>query len=98
MIGLPSAALMFGIFVSAIPFSFLLWILHRLPKALVASHRKWPLVLNCLMMTVVTASTAVFLHRAALRPQDWKGLAVEFIIATVIYGFGLVLLLRQFCG
>jgi hypothetical protein len=98
MIGLQSAALVFGIFVSAIPFSFLLWVLYRLPVALVSSHRKWPIALNCLMMTAVAASTALFLQRAALKPYDFKGLVVEFMIATVIYGFGLVLLLRQFCG
>ena len=98
MIGLQSAALVFGICVSAIPFSFLLWVLYRLPKAIVPSHRKWPLVLNCLMMTAVAASTAWFLQRAAMSPYDLKGLAVQFMIATVVYGFGLVLLLRQFCG
>jgi len=98
MIGLQSAALVFGIFVSAIPFSFLLWVLYRLPAAIVSSHRKWPLVLNCLMMTAVAASTALFLQRAAMQPYDVMGLAVQFIIATVVYGFGLVLLLRQFCG
>ena len=27
-----------------------------------------------------------------------KGVVVEFLIAAVIYGFGLALLLRQFCG
>jgi hypothetical protein len=98
MFGLQSAALVFGIFVSAIPFSFLLWVLYRLPAALVSSHRRWPIILNCLMMTAVAASTALFLQRAAVRPYDLKGLALEFIIATVVYGFGLVLLLRQFCG
>jgi len=98
MIGLQSAALMFGILVSAIPFSFLLWVLHRLPQAIVASHRRWPLALNCLMMTVVAASTALFLQRAALREHGFTGLIVEFLIAFTVYGFGLVLLLRQFCG
>ena len=98
MIGLQSAALVFGVFVSAIPFSFLLWVLYRLPAAIVSSHRKWPLVLNCLMMTAVAASTALFLQRAATQTSDVMGLAVHFIIATVVYGFGLVLLLRQFCG
>jgi hypothetical protein len=98
MIGLQSAALVFGVFVSAIPFSFLLWVLYRLPTAIVASHRKWPLILNCLMMTGVAASTALFLQRAAMNPYDIRGLVGQFLIATVVYGFGLVLLLRQFCG
>jgi hypothetical protein len=98
MAGLQSAAVVFGIVVSAIPFSFLLWVLYRLPTALVSSHRKWPVILNCLMMTLVAASTALFLQRAAEKPYDLKGLVVEFMIATIVYGFGLVLLLRQFCG
>jgi len=33
-----------------------------------------------------------------MNPYDLKGLALQFMIATVVYGFGLVLLLRQFCG
>jgi hypothetical protein len=40
----------------------------------------------------------LFLERAARNPYDVVGLAVQFLIATVIYGFGLALLLRQFCG
>ena len=99
MSGLLSAALAFGIFVSIIPFSFLLWLLYRLPQALVASHRRWPLILNCLLATGVAASTALFFQRAAAeRHSGMTGIVAEFMIAAVIYGFGLVLLLRQFCG
>jgi hypothetical protein len=50
------------------------------------------------MMTAVAASTALFLQRAAMSPYDLKGLAGQFMIAIVVYGFGLALLLRQFCG
>jgi hypothetical protein len=48
MIDLRPAAWVFGILISVVPFSFLLWLLYRLPKPLVASHRRWPLTLNCL--------------------------------------------------
>ena len=92
------AAWVFGILISVVPFSFLLWLLYRLPKPLVASHRRWPLVLNCLLMTVVVVSTTLFLDRAAVRPHGLRGVIVEFVIQAVIYGFGLALLLRQFCG
>ena len=98
MIGISSAALAFGIFVSVMPFSFLLWLLYRLPRALVASHRRWPLILNCLLATGVAASTALFFQRAAAERHGMAGIVAEFMIAAVIYGFGLVLLLRQFCG
>ena len=98
MMELRSAAIVFGILVSVLPFSFLLWMLYRLPRALVASHRRWPLAVNCLMMTVVAASTALFLERAAVRANGLRGIVVEFLIQAVIYGFGLALLLRQFCG
>jgi hypothetical protein len=49
-------------------------------------------------MTVVAASTALFLERAAVRAHGMRGIVVEFLIQAVIYGFGLALLLRQFCG
>lgn len=98
MMGLGSAALVFGIMVSAIPFSFLLWVLYRLPLPLVASHRRWPLVVNCILMTAVAASTALFFHRAAIQANGITGVVVEFLIASIVYGFGLALLLRQFCG
>ena len=95
---LRSAAIVFGILISAVPFSFLLWVLHRLPPPLVASHRRWPLLVNCLLMTAVAASTALFLERATVRANGMRGIIVEFLIQAVIYGFGLALLLRQFCG
>jgi len=81
-----------------VPFGFLLLLLHRLPRAIVASHRRWPLLANCLLMTIVATSTTLFLDRAAVRAHGMRGIVVEFLIQAVIYGFGLVLLLRQFCG
>src|SRR6187397_1483160 len=95
---LQSAAIVVGILISAVPFSFLLWVLYRLPSPLIASHRRWPMIVNCLMMTIVAASTALFLERAAVRAHGMSGIVVEFLIQAVIYGFGLALLLRQFCG
>jgi hypothetical protein len=98
MTGLGPAAVVFGILVSAIPFSFLLWVLYRLPPPLVSSHRRWPLLANCVLVTAVVASTALFFQRAAIHAHGVLGVALEFLIAAVVYGFGLALLLRQFCG
>jgi hypothetical protein len=98
MIDLRPAAWVFGILITVVPFGFLLLLLHRLPRAIVASHRRWPLLANCLLMTIVATSTTLFLDRAAVRAHGMRGIVVEFLIQAVIYGFGLVLLLRQFCG
>jgi len=98
MIDLRPAAWVLGILISVVPFSFLLWLLYRLPKPIVASHRRWPLLVNCLLMTVVASSTTVFLVRAASAIHGLSGVIVEFLIQAAIYGFGLALLLRQFCG
>ena len=54
--------------------------------------------MNCLLMIGVTVATALFFERAAVRDHGMRGVLIEFIIAAGIYGFGLVLLLRQFCG
>jgi hypothetical protein len=98
MMGMGPTALFIGILVTVIPFSFLLRLLQQLPPALVQSHRRWPLILNGLVIAVVTAVVSLFLHRAADRAQTLERLGLEFLIASVVYGFGLVLLLRQFCG
>jgi len=91
-------AVFLGILVTVIPFSFLLRLLQQLPKALVQSHKRWPLVANSLVTAVVTAAVALFLHRASDSSHGISQVAIEFLIAGVVYGFGLVLVLRQFCG
>ena len=98
MNGMRTVALVVGTMASALPFSFLLWILYRLPQPLVRSHRKWPAMANFLLMVGVTVTTAIFFERATVRDHGLAGVLVEFLIAAGIYGFGLVLLLRQFCG
>jgi hypothetical protein len=98
MTGVRAAALVFGILASVAPFSFLLWILYRLPRPIVASHHRWPISVNALLMIVVAVTTALFLERAAVRDHGLIGVFVEFLITAGIYGFGLALLLRQFCG
>jgi hypothetical protein len=91
-------ALFLGILITVIPFSFLLRLLQQLPRALVQSNPRWPLILNSLVTAGVTATVTLFLHRAADRTRDPSQVALEFLIAAVVYAFGLVLVLRQFCG
>jgi hypothetical protein len=91
-------ALFLGILITLIPFSFLLRLLQQLPRPLVQSHKRWPLVINGLITAVVTAAVTIFLHRAADWTHSFFQVALEFVIAAVVYAFGLVLVLRQFCG
>ncbi len=92
------AAVFLGILITVIPFSFLVRLLQQLPRALVQSHKRWPLIVNGLITAVVTAAVVLFLHRAADRSHSGSQIALEFLIAAVVYAFGLVLVLRQFCG
>jgi hypothetical protein len=98
MMGMGPTALFMGILATVIPFSFLLRLLQQLPQAVVQSHRRWPLILNGLVIAAVTAVVSLFLHRAADRTHNIGQLGLEFVISALVYGFGLVLLLRQFCG
>jgi fucose 4-O-acetylase-like acetyltransferase len=98
MMGVGPTALFMGILVTVIPFSFLLRLLQQLPKALVQSHKRWPLIFNGLVTAGVTSVVTLFLHRAADRSHGLPQVALEFLIAAVVYAFGLVLVLRQFCG
>jgi len=98
MTGVGPTALFVGVLVTVLPFSFLLRLLQHLPAALVQSHRRWPLLVNGLIIAGVTTVIALFLHRAADRSHGLLQVAIEFFIAIVVYGFGLVLVLRQFCG
>jgi hypothetical protein len=91
-------AVFLGILVTAIPFSFLMRLLQQLPKALVQSHKRWPTLVNGVITAAVTAAAVLFLHRAADSSHSLAQVALEFLIAAVIYAFGLVLVLRQFCG
>jgi hypothetical protein len=98
MSGIGPAAVFVGIFMTVTPFSFLLRLLQRLPPPIVLSHKRWPLALNTLITLGVTLVIVLFLHRAADRSHDLSQTALEFVIAAVVYSFGLVLVLRQFCG
>lgn len=98
MAGIGSAAVFVGILATVIPFSFLLRLLQQLPPALVQSHKRWPLAINGLITVMVSAAIGIFLQRTSGGGHGIAQIALEFLIAGLVYGFGLVLVLRQFCG
>lgn len=92
-------ALLFGILVVTIPFSMILRILLQLPKANALSHRRWPPALNLVLIGAITAYVTIFIRSAYyVRAGSPLSILLEFVIAALAYGFGLALILRQFCG
>ena len=92
-------SLSFAVLLVTIPFTFVLKMLFRLPKPLALCHRRWPPAANFAVIGAVTACATVFIRSAY---YGHRSAAVEifaaFFVAAVSYGFGLVLLLRQFSG
>ena len=82
------------------PCSLLFRILLQLPKPVALSHRRWPLAANVAVIGGVTAWTTVFIHGVYYRrgPANPAVVLMEFVIAAVVYEFGLVLIMRQFAG
>ena len=73
--------------------------MQRLPKAVVLSHRRWPLPLNYILIGTITAYVTIFIRTAYyVRGADPAAVLMEFVIAALAYIFGLVLILRQFAG
>src|SRR5919197_1277399 len=69
-------------------------VLLQLPKPVALSHRRWPLVLNLLVIGAITAWIAVFIHgvyyrRGLINPV---GVLMEFVISALAYAFGLVMI------
>jgi hypothetical protein len=82
------------------PYSFLFRILLQLPKPVALSHRRWSLAVNLAVIGGVTAWTTTFIHGVYYRRGSLNPAAVlmEFVIAALVYAFGLVLIMRQFAG
>jgi hypothetical protein len=93
-----ASAIAVGILITVLPFSFLLRLLQHLPPAIILSHRRWPLGVNVLLTATVATACAWFFDRALRGTQGATLISFEFLVAAAAYGFGLVLLLRQFCG
>ena len=90
----------FAFLVVVIPYTFLFKILLQLPKPVALSHKRWPLAANLGLIAAVTTWVTVFIHGAYYHRgfTDTPGILMEFMIAAVVYAFGLVMLLRQFAG
>jgi hypothetical protein len=94
------SAAMFATLVVIFPYTVIFRILSQLPKPVALSHRRWPLVVNVLIIGIITGWITVFIHAAYYRRGLVNLFAVlmEFIVAALAYAFGLVLILRQFSG
>jgi hypothetical protein len=93
------SSLVVAILVVVIPFTLILKLMLHLPKAVALSHRRWPLPLNFGIIGAITAYTTIFIRAAYYgRAANPAAVLMEFVIAALAYIFGLVLILRQFCG
>ena len=93
------SALVVAILVVVIPFTFIIRLMLQLPKAIVLSHRRWPLSTNFGIVAAITANTTIFIRNTYYgRSSNLPAVLMEFVIAALAYAFGLVLLLRQFSG
>jgi hypothetical protein len=93
------SALVVAILVVVIPFTFVIRLMLQLPKPVALSHRRWPLSANFGIVAAITAYTTIFIRNTYYgRASGTPTVFMEFVIAALAYIFGLVLLLRQFCG
>lgn len=92
-------SLVFAILLVTIPFTLILKILLGLPKAVVLSHRRWPISLIYVFMGAITLYVTIFIRSAYYGDRtDAIAVILQLVIAALGYFFGLVLLLRQFAG
>jgi hypothetical protein len=92
-------AILFATVLTVVPFMSVLRLLAQLPRPLALSHARWPQWANALAMAVVVGVVAVFIRTSYLgSPQPAGRIAIAFVIAALVYAFGLSLLMRQFCG
>lgn len=93
------ASSLFAVLVVTIPFTLILNVMLRLPKALALSHRRWPSALNFGLIAAITAYVTIFIRSVYYgRSPDPAALLMEFVIAALAYIFGLAMILRQFSG
>jgi hypothetical protein len=94
------SAAVIAFLVVVFPYSLLFKILLQLPKPVALSHSRWPAGANLVVIAVITAWTTLFIHGVYYRSGSMNPAAVlmEFVIGALVYAFGLVLIMRQFCG
>jgi hypothetical protein len=91
-------SLVFAVLVATIPFTFVLKVLLQLPRPLASAHQRWPMPLTFLLIGLITAYVAIFIHQVYYGPQRPAAVGAEFLIVALAYGFALALVLRQFGG
>jgi hypothetical protein len=91
-------SVLFAVLLTVVPFFLVLRVLQRLPPPLATSYRRWPVAVNAGVIAVVTICIAVFIRMSSMGDRSPSRVAGMFLIAVLVYAFGLVLLLRQYCG
>jgi hypothetical protein len=90
---------MFAVLVATVPLVWVLRILGNLPEPIVMSHRRWPWWANSLLIGAVSGGVVIFIRVAYYGgSRSILNLAFQFVIVSMVYVFGLVLLVRQFSG
>jgi hypothetical protein len=93
------ASLLFAVLVVTFPFTLILSVMMRLPKALALSHRRWPVPITYTLIAAITAYVTIFIRSVYYSSgTDTAPLLMEFFIVALVYVFGLALILRQFAG
>jgi hypothetical protein len=70
-----------------------------MPPPIVRSFRRWPDSVNLLVVGIVTAVVTAFIRFAYYGPPSEPfSVAFQFLIASVVYVFAVVLLVRQHVG
>jgi hypothetical protein len=92
-------SLLFAILIVTIPFTMILRILTQLPKPIALANKKWPAALNLVLIGLITAYVTIFI-RSTYYVRGGSAITnlLQFVIASLAYGLGLVLILRQFTG
>ena len=92
-------ALLVAILLATVPLTWIFRILRNLPPPLLLSHRRWPAWVNFALIGAITGNVTVFVRGVYYGgTREPLALALQFLIAAVIYFFGFVLIVRQFAG
>ena len=92
-------ALLIAVLLATVPLTWIFRILWDLPPPLLLSHSRWPSWVNFALIGAITANVTVFVQGVYYGgTREPLALALQFVIAVVIYFFGFVLIVRQFAG
>lgn len=92
------ASVSIAILVATVPLSWVLRILRDMPAPVVRTFRRWPDSVNLLVVGGVTAVVTAFIRFAYYGPAEPMRVAFQFLIASLVYVFAIVLLVRQHVG